>query len=81
MFNVFFYETTWPFKLHIEQPLEGGTKVCINGHGHMTKMATIHIYDKNIYKASSQEPGVYDLKLGMQHWGFKHYKTGINDYL
>ena len=81
--NVFFYETTWPFrvKLHIEQSLEGGTKVCINGQGHMTKMATISIYDKNLYRASSPEPGVYDLKLGMQHLGFKLYKSGINDYL
>ena len=78
-----FYETTWPFiiKLHIEHPLEGGTKVCINGQGHMTRMAAIHIYGKNLYKASSPEPGVYDLTLGMQHWGFKVYKAGINDDL
>ena len=81
--NVFFYETTWPFvvKLNIEHPLEGGTKVCINGQGHTTKMATIPIYNKNLYKASSPEPGVYDLKLGMQHLGLKLYKAGIYDYL
>ena len=81
--NVFFYETTWPFrvKLHIEHPLEGGTKFCINGQDHMTKMATIPIYDKNLYKASSPEPGVCNLKLGMQHSGFKLYKAGINDYV
>ena len=81
--NVFFFETTWPFrvKLHIEHPLEEGTKVCMNGQGHMTKMATIPINDKNLYKASSPEPGVYDLKLGMQHLGLKLYKADINDYL
>ena len=27
---------------------EGGTKVYINGLGHMTKMATMPIYDKNL---------------------------------
>ena len=81
--NVFFYSATWPFvvKLHIEHPLEEGTKVCINGQGHMTKMATIPIYDKNLYKASSLEPGVYDLKLYMQHLGLNLYKAGINDNL
>ena len=50
-------------------------KVCINGQGHLTKMATIPIYDKNLYKASSPEPGLYDLKLGMQHLGRKLYKA------
>ena len=75
--NAFFSETTWPFiiKLHIDHPLEGGTKVCINGQGHMTKIAAIHIYGKNLYKASSPE----DLTLGMQQWGLKLYKAGIND--
>ena len=47
----------------------------------MTKMAAISIYDKNLYKASSQELGVYDLKIGMHHWGRKFYKAGINDDL
>ena len=74
--NIFFYETTWPFiiKLHTEHPLEGGTKVCINGQGHITKMAAMPIYGKT-------EPGVYDLKLAMQHWGLKLFKAGINDDL
>ena len=58
--------------------MEWGTKVCINGQGHMTKMAYIPIYDKNLYKASFPEPGLYDLKLGMQHLGLKLYKAGIN---
>ena len=35
----------------------------------------------NLNKASSPEPGVYDMTLGMQHWGFKLYKAGINDDL
>ena len=47
----------------------------------MTKMAAISIYVKNLYKASSQKFGVYDLKIGMHHWGLKFYKAGINDEL
>ena len=45
-------ETTWPIKakFYVEPPWEGGTKVCINGHGHMTKMAAMPIYGKNLYK-------------------------------
>ena len=30
-----------------------GTKVCINGPGHMTKMAAMPIYGKNLKKSSS----------------------------
>ena len=37
----------------------------------MTKIAAISIYGKNLYKASLPEPGVYDLKIGMQHLGLK----------
>ena len=29
-------------------PWEGGTKVCINGPGHMVKMAAMPIYVKNL---------------------------------
>ena len=34
-------ETAWPIKakFYVEPPLEGGTKVYINGPGHLTKMA------------------------------------------
>ena len=48
--NVFSSETAWPIKakFHVEPPREGGTKVCINGPGHMTKMAAMPIYGKNL---------------------------------
>ena len=38
-------ETAWPIKVkfHMEPPWDGGTKVCSNGPGHMTKMATMPI--------------------------------------
>ena len=48
--NVFSFETAWPIKVkfHVKPPLEMGTKVCINGPGHMTKMAAMPIYSKNL---------------------------------
>ena len=56
--NVFSSETAWPIKakFYLEPPWEGGTKVCINGPGHMTKMAATPIYGKNLKKSSSPEP-------------------------
>ena len=35
---------------------DGGTKVCSNGPGHLTKMAAMAIYGKNLKKSSSPEP-------------------------
>ena len=57
--NVFSSETAWPIKakFYVEPPWERGTKVYINGPGHMTKMAAIPIYGKNL-KKSYPEPEV-----------------------
>ena len=57
--NVFSSENAWPIKakFYVEPPWEGGTKVYINGPGHMTKMAAMPIYGKNLKKSSSPEPG------------------------
>ena len=56
--NIFSSETAWPIKakFYVEPPWEGGMKVCINGPGHMTKMAAMPIYGKNLKKSSSPEP-------------------------
>ena len=56
--NFFFLETAWPIeaKFYVEPPWDGGTKVWSNGLGHMTKMATMPIYGKNLKKSSSLEP-------------------------
>ena len=56
--NIFSSETAWPIKakFYAEPPWEGGTKVYINGPGHMTKMAAMPIYGKNLKKSSSPEP-------------------------
>ena len=58
--NVFSSETAWPIKakFYVEPPLEGGTKVYINGPGHMTKMTTMLVYCKNLKKSSSPEQEV-----------------------
>ena len=34
-------------KFHMELPWHGGTKACLNGPGHMTKVAAMPIYGKN----------------------------------
>ena len=48
--NIFSSETALPIKakFYMEPPWEGGTKVYINGPGHMTKMAAMPIYGKNL---------------------------------
>ena len=48
--NVFSSETAWPIKakLYVEPLWEGGMKVYIIGQGHMTKMAAMPIYGKNL---------------------------------
>ena len=58
--NIFSSEIAWPIKVnfYVEPPWEAGTKVYINGPGHMTKMATMPIYGKNLKKSSSPEPEV-----------------------
>ena len=42
--------TAWPIKakFYVEPPGEGGLNVYINDPGHMTKMATMPIYGKNL---------------------------------
>ena len=48
--NIFSSETALPIKakFYVEPPWEGGTKVYINGPGHMTKLAAMPIYGKNL---------------------------------
>ena len=57
--KVFSSETAWPIKakFYVEPPWEGGTKVYINGPGHMTKMAAMPIYGKKLKKSSPEPAG------------------------
>ena len=52
--NFFSLETARPIetKFHVEPPWDGGMKVCSHGPGHMTNMATMPIYGKNLKKSS-----------------------------
>ena len=66
--NIFSSETAWPIKakFYVEPPWEGGTKVYINGPGHMTKMAAMPINGKNpskIFFSRTDRP--IFTKLGM----------------
>ena len=56
--NDFSSETTGPIatKFHIQPPGPLGKKSCSNGMGHMTNMAAMPIYGKNLKKSSSPEP-------------------------
>ena len=65
--NIFSSETTGPIELkfHIETPKDGGTKVCSNGIGHMTKMDAMPIYGKNPLKIFSRTRRPMTSGLGM----------------
>ena len=56
--NIFSSETTGPIKakFHMGPPWGGGTKVCSNDSDHMTKVAVMPIYGKNLKQSSSPEP-------------------------
>ena len=80
--TIFSSETTGPIeaKFHVEPSWDLGTKVCSNGPGHMTKMAAITIYSKNIKKIfSSGTERPMTLKLGMLHWVLKYNQVCSND--
>ena len=66
--NDFSSETTGPIatKLHIQPPGPLGKKNCSNGLGHMTNMAAMPIYGKNLKKIFfSRTTGPMTLKLSM----------------
>ena len=56
--NFFFLETAKLIeaKCQTEPPWDRGTKVCSNAPVHMTNMAAMPIFDKNLNKSSSLEP-------------------------
>ena len=71
----------------MEPPWGGGTKVYINGPGHMTKMAAMAIYGKNLKKSSSPEPAgrfsqnlVFYGKVKFGNLGFSIEKVKTVDF-
>ena len=81
--NIFSSETTGPIeaKFHMESQWDGGTKVCSNGPGHMTKMAAMPIYSKNHKKIFSGTKRSMTLKLGIQHRVLEYYQVCSNNDL
>ena len=80
--NFFFLETTRPIeaKFHVDPQWDGGTRIYSNGPDHMTKMATMPIYGKNMKKFFfSGTKRLMTLKLCMQHWVLKYYQIYSND--
>ena len=67
-FSKIFSKTAGPIeaKFHMEPQWDGGTKVCSQGLGHMTKVAATHIYGKNPSKIFfSRTKGPMILWFGM----------------
>ena len=62
--NIFSSETTGLIEaeFHVEPPCYGGTKDCSNGPGHMTKMAAMPIYGKNLKNLLLRNQKAYDLE-------------------
>ena len=55
-------------------------KIYSNGSGHMTSMAAMPIYGKNLKKSSSQEPKKpMTLNFGIQHRVLEYYQICSND--
>ena len=56
--NFLSLETSRPIeaKFHVEPPWDRGMKVYSNGLCHLTNMAAMPIYGKNLKKSSSLEP-------------------------
>ena len=79
--NIFSSETTGPIKVkfHMELLWDGGTKVCSNVPGHMTKMAAMAIYGKNLKKHFSGTKRPMTFNLGMHHRVLEYYQVCSND--
>ena len=63
----------------MESPWDGGTKVCSNSPGHMTKLAAMPIYGQNLKKiffSGIKRP--MTLKLGMQQRVLDYYQVCSN---
>ena len=57
----------------------GGMEVCSSGQGHMTNMATMPIYGKNLKKIFSETKQPMTLKVGMQYRVLEFYQVCSND--
>ena len=82
--NIFSSKTTEPIEanFHNGASLGWGNKNLLNGPGHMTKIAAMPRYGKNLkqnFFSRTQRP--MTLKLDMQHWVLEYYQDCSNDNL
>ena len=63
----------------MEPPWDGGTKVCSNGPGHMTKMAAMPIYSKNLKNLLLWNQKAYDLETWYAALGAQVLPSCSND--
>ena len=67
-------------RFHMKPPWDERTKACSNGPGHLTNMAAMLIYGKNLKEPSSVEPKwPMILKVGMQHLVLEYCQVCSND--
>ena len=57
----------------MKPPGDGETKVCLNGPGHMTKMAAMPIYGKNLKTLLLRNQKSDDLETWYAAWGAREY--------
>ena len=62
--NIFCSETTGPIeaKFYMVPPWEGGTKVCSNSPGHITKMVSMPIYGEDVKNLLLRNQKAYNLE-------------------
>ena len=78
------FQTFFPLRkarFQVELPWNGGMKICSNGPGHMTNMAAMPIYGKNLKNLLLLNQTAMTLKVGMQHRVLKYYQVCPNDDL
>ena len=75
-------ETTGPIeaKFHLKPQWNGDTKVYSNGLGHMTKMATMAIYGKNMKNFFSGTKRLMTFKVDMQYRVLEYYQVCSNEH-
>ena len=61
-------------QISYEPPWDGGTKVCSNGPGHMTKMAAMPIYGKILKNLLLRNQKADDLESWYATLGVKYYQ-------
>ena len=64
----------------MDPPWDGGTKVCSDGPGHMTKMAAMTIYGKNLKNLLLWNQKAVDFETCYSAWVLKYYQVYSNDH-